>query len=136
MSQLAQWFRVGGFAMFPILLLGLVGLAGTIVGLAVGLASRRRVVPVAFGSGLLAIAMACVLIGGVSYFLAELRIDAALVGVDPHQRDRLRDYGRAEARVATTFGLGAAALPALGGLVLVALGLARPRAPGTAPAAD
>jgi len=129
MSQVARWFQEGGFAMFPILLLGIVGLAGTVAGLAVGLSSRRRGTPLAFGIALLAVALLCVGIGGVSYLVAQQRIDAALAGVDPDMRDRLRAVGESEARVSLTFGGGAAALPALGGLVLVALGVARGHEP-------
>ncbi|MBI5478034.1 MAG: hypothetical protein HY906_04215 [Deltaproteobacteria bacterium] len=129
MSQMTRWFQEGGFAMFPILLLGVVGLVGTIAGLAIGLSSRRRGTPLAFGAGLLAVAVLCVGIGGASYLMAEMKIDAALVAVAPEMRDELRTVGRAEARVALTFGGGAAALPAIGGLLLVALGLARGRDP-------
>jgi hypothetical protein len=130
MSEVVRWFQVGGLAMFPILLLGIVGLAGTIVGLAIGVSSRRRGTPLAFGIALLVVAVLCGGIGGLSYAMARQKVDAALVAVDPGMREELRSVGNAEARVAPTFGASAAALPGLGGLVLVALGLARGREPG------
>ena len=130
MADVFRWFHEGGFAMFPILILGVVGLVGTIAGLVVGLSSRRRGAPLAFGIGLLAVAVLCAGIGGISYVVAQRKIDAVLPAVDPRQHDELRAVGEAEARVALTFGGGAAALPGLGGLVLLARGLARGREPG------
>jgi hypothetical protein len=129
MSQVIRWFHEGGFAMFPILFLGVVGLAGTVAGLVVGGASRRRGTPLAFGIALLAVALLCGGLGGASYLVARQRIDAALTGVALEHREKLRAAGESEGRVALNFGGGAAALPALGGLVLVALGLARGREP-------
>lgn len=125
MSQVSHWFRAGGFAMFPLLLLAVLGFAGTVAGLVVGLSSRRRGTPLAFGIALVAVALLCAGIGGLSYVKAQQTVDAALAGVDPGMREELRRVGEAEARVPLTFGAGAAALPGLGGLVLVALGLAR-----------
>ena len=130
MPDLFHWFRMGGFAMFPILLLGFVGLVGAIIGLAVGLGSRRRGTPLAFGIALLAVAVLCGGIGGLAYVMAQQKIEAVLPAVDPRQRDELRAVGESEARVPLSFGLGAAALPGLGGIVLVALGLARKPEPG------
>ena len=125
MPQVFHWFRAGGLAMFPILVLGVVGFAGTIAGLVVGLSSRRRGTPLAFGIALLAVAFLCAGIGGLAYVRGQQMIDAALAGVDPRMQEELRRVGEQEARVPLTFGGGAAALPGLGGLVLLALGLAR-----------
>jgi hypothetical protein len=125
MSQIVRWFHEGGFAMFPILLLAVVGLVGAVVGLAVGLASRRRGTMLAFGIGLVAVAVLCAGIGAISFVAAQQKVEAALVAVDPSQRELLRTVGEAEARVPLTFGLGASSLPALAGMILVAAGLAR-----------
>jgi hypothetical protein len=126
--SIVTWFQRGGAPMFLILFLALIGLGGTIAGLGVGVISKRRGPALAFGAGLLGIALLCGAGGVGGYLWSHARIEAAVVGADPQLVATLRAVGEAESGIPLRFGLGAAALPALSGVVLLALGLARPAA--------
>jgi hypothetical protein len=109
----AGWAALGG---------GLLGLFVAFVALALAFAKPR--VGGAFSLLALAIALGPAGCGAIGSVQGKSKVDAVVdsVGIDPAQRERIRQQGYAEAGACLPVGLGASALPFV--LSAVALGIA------------
>ena len=117
---MAEFFAEGGFWMYPIALLGLVGV---VLG-AVGLGTRSR--SVALG-GLTCAALVTVL-GVAGMMSGRTQVDQALATVSPEDAELIRTVGYKEASRPLQLGGGFGMLGALLGVAAFTLG-ARERAP-------
>jgi hypothetical protein len=120
---------MGGFFMFPLVLLGVVGVLGTIGGLLFGVLSRSRTAPLAAAGALVFVGLLTAGVGAAAYAHGLSRVSAALAHVDPQYVGRLRAQGELEAKIPLQTGATAAGLPLLGAGVLALIGLGRPPRP-------
>ncbi len=117
MQAAIEWFHVGGFWMWLILLLGLGALGAGILHATVA-SKSTLVVGATFIVG-------TVLAGMLGWATGRSAVDAALAVADPSIADELRRVGYEEASHPGQFGLGMIALPA----ILLVLGESRRQKP-------
>lgn len=122
---MAQYFAAGGWTMFPLLLLGLLGLAGTVAAaIAVAVSKGRERLALVTSTMLLGVAVLSVCVGVFGYAVGSRTCLEAVAHVNPADRQVILAAGEAEARVNLGFSLACAALPGLAGLGLFGFGLA------------
>jgi len=123
--EVVDFFRAGGWPMFPILMLGMVALVATAVGLVVGLGGRRPRVALGFALALGVAGGLLVAIGGLTYLAGVRRVEMVLELVAPQHREQLLARGREESLNRLWLGSGAAVAPLAGAAVLLVAGLRR-----------
>lgn len=116
-----SWFQEGGWAMYPLVCTGLFGF---VLGLAaVGVAFAKKKTPaIALGALAMTFALLGCAVMGFGYFEARRSISAALVNVDPTQREAMEAMGLSEASNILTFGVCSGVLPLLFGAIALARG--------------
>ena len=130
MNTLARDFVEGGFAMYPIALLGCLGTFGGVTGFVLALViGKARTLW--FAAGLMGLGVLAPLLGTVGYVLGQQALENALAQVSPEDAELIQMAGTAEALTCLQYGVGAGLLPFCLGVALVGLGLVR-RDPATA----
>jgi hypothetical protein len=123
-----QDFVEGGMAMYPIALLGCLGLGGGLIAFVLGLTvARARTALLAIG--LMALGCLAPMVGGLGFVMGTRAMEQALAHVNPEDADLIRMVGTAEAMTNLQYGLAAGLAPFCLGLALLGLGLSR-RRPG------
>jgi hypothetical protein len=124
MRSLAVAFHEGGWPMYVILLLALLGHVAAVVALILG----RKGKNLARVTGLLALGLGLAT-AGMGWFgnhLGRNMTEAAVAMVDPRDKMAIMNQGYAEAAQNLKFGLGAAIIPSLVGLIFVGRSMGEP----------
>lgn len=129
MSSIAQAFQAGGFGMYVILLMAMLGTGVGLTGVVVTLVSRSRGTAAVFTLINGGLTLATCVLGVVFYLWGMTRVNAALAGVDPAHRELLLAAGKSEAMLTMTFGLGASVIPLLCTVACAARWITLPRQP-------
>jgi hypothetical protein len=130
--EMAHWFQMGGWWMYPILAAALaLGPLSPLVLIAAALVPSpgRRIVGWIAAAGVAA-GLAVAAFGVLGMIDGTSKVNAALAVVDPEYVDEIREVGMAEAQVPAMFGLGVGLPVALAMGVAMALGF-RPAPEGT-----
>lgn len=119
-TSVAQWWIEGGWSMYPVLGLGILGVLA-----AVGLLFVREK---KVGGIALVLLIGTTLLGTAGYLMNRRAVDQAIAGADPSYRAMIQEVGYRESMRPLQLGGG---LTAVGlSLVLAGLALARRRPPG------
>ena len=126
-----DFFREGGWAMYPLLCSGLMGF---VLGLAAVVLAfmKKRGAGIGLGAATIVLALlGCCVMGG-GYYQARQNVMDAVSFVDPEHRAAILAQGMSEAMNILSFGVCSGALPMLFGLVALVRGITLPK-PGNAP---
>ena len=124
-ATLARYWEAGGWPMYPIFLLGLLGLLAS-VGLPIaGFAMGKPRPAFLFAMMLLVLAVFTAGMGALGQTLDMRTVDEAIVHVNPADREIIRMAGSSESRTCLAFGLYAAILPLAAAGLLLSRALAR-----------
>lgn len=125
-ENVARQFAAGGWAMYPLLLLGMLLGPGMLAAFVVSLAARRSRVATLLASGLLVVGALLVLLVAFGGWLHAARtVDQVLAMVNPEDVETIRAAGRSESLTLVVWGLFFAMGPLSLGVALSGLGLAR-----------
>jgi len=125
---MAKYFEMGGWPMYPLTLLLMLGLSGTVAVLvAVAAAKRRVLVALSTSTFLVGLAVCCLGVAAWGYASDMKTCWEAVAQVNPEYRQVILDAGAKEAGIVLVYGLICAAVPGLVGLGLFGFGLARRR---------
>jgi hypothetical protein len=118
--------------MYPLLLLGMLGLAGTLLVAILGITSERGSQrPLILSTMLCAYGLFVFATGVIGWQMSVSRVEDAIAHVNPEDRPMLLAAGRSEARMVTIFGTAACLPPLVVGIAMFGLGVARlKRSPG------
>lgn len=123
--SLARLYAQGGWAMFPLTLLLLLGLAAALGAAVAVLARAKAALAVLFGGMALAVAVLSLSTGVLAQQHALHRLEDAVASVNPLYQPLLREQGEREARIPLTLGVVAAVLPLLAGAAALSAGWRR-----------
>lgn len=124
--EIARYFEMGGFAMYPIALLGCMGLPATLAGIIVAIAVKKPPrLALIIATVLCALGLLTAALGLLGYLNGLWSMEEAIAHVNLEDKEVIRWAATSEARVALMFGLIAGLPPFVGGVALLGLGLSR-----------
>ena len=124
MTSIVRAFHEGGFTMYLVLLLAVFGHLGALLAVLYG--RKTKNLARVYGALTLAFGLLTLGAGWLGNMLGRSQVEAAVMGVDPRMKMEIMTVGYAEAAQNLKFGLVAAVLPVLVGLIFVGRSLGEP----------